>query len=187
MSSSWEAATVVAVNGLRAPWLDAVVAPITEYGLYAFPLVIAVVAGVRRTPTALASMRDGWLAFLLSLFVSETLLKPLVGRPRPTAVEALREQLHVLGSVPPAASLGCPSGTATACMAGATWIALRHEKRWGIAAIAGAVVVSSTRLYVGVHYPLDLVLGWLVGAATAVVVDRWTRAAHGPAPIRRDS
>jgi undecaprenyl-diphosphatase len=162
-------------NGLRAPWLDPIVRFVTEWGLYAFPLAPMLVLAMRRTREEARSSRDGWLAFLFSLLVSETVLKPIVARPRPTAVAWLRDQLHVLGTVPPAASTGMPSGTATACMAGATWIALRYGRGWGALAIALAVVVSLTRLYVGVHYPSDLAAGWLVGAATAIGVDRFTR------------
>lgn len=162
-------------NGLRAPWLDPAVRFATDWGLYGFPLALLIVLAVRRSREEARTLRDGWLAFLLSLLVSETILKPIVSRPRPTAVAWLREQLHVLGSVPPAASTGMPSGTATACMAGATWIALRYGPRWGSAAVAVAVLLSFTRLYAGVHYPSDLVAGWVVGAATAIGVDRFSR------------
>jgi undecaprenyl-diphosphatase len=162
-------------NGLRAPWLDPMVRFATDWGLYGFPLALLVVLAVRRSREEARSLRDGWLAFLLSLLVSETILKPIVARPRPTAVAWLRDQLHVLGTVPPPASTGMPSGTATACMAGATWIALRYGPRWGSVAIAVAVALSLSRLYAGVHYPRDLLAGWLVGAATAVGVDRFSR------------
>lgn len=163
------------LNGTRAPWLDPIVSFTTDWGLFGFPLVLLVVWAVRRTREDARSLRDGWLAFLLSLLVSETILKPIFARPRPTGLAWLRAQLDVLGSVPPPASTGLPSGTATACMAGAVWIALRLGPRWGALAITAAVLVSISRLYVGVHYPSDLVAGWLVGAATAVGVDRFSR------------
>lgn len=170
-----EVSILLFVNGLRAPWLDPLVRFVTEWGLYTFPLALVAVLARTRAREDARSLRDGWLAFLLSLFVSETLLKPLVARPRPTALAALREQLHVLGSVPPPSNVGMPSGTATACMAGATWIVLRHGPRWGALAVLAAVLISTTRLYVGVHYPTDLVAGWTVGALVAWGVDRVTR------------
>jgi undecaprenyl-diphosphatase len=163
------------VNGLRTPWLDPAMRFATEWGLYAFPIVLVLALAARRSREEARTLRDGWLAFLLSLLVSETVLKPILGRPRPTSVAWLREQLSVLGTVPPAGSLGLPSGTATACMAGATWIALRHVPRWGALAAALAIALSFTRLYAGVHYPSDLLAGWLVGVATAVGVDRFSR------------
>ncbi len=170
-----ETSFLLFVNGLRTPWLDPVIRFLTDWGLYGFPLVLLGVLAVRRRAEEARSVRDGWLAFLLSLFVSESVLKPLLARPRPTAIEALRAQLHVLGTMPPPSSTSLPSGTATACMAGATWIALRFGPRWGTLAIGLAILVSLTRLYVGVHYPTDLVAGWLVGAATAIGVDRFSR------------
>ncbi len=162
-------------NGLRAPWIDPIVGFASDWGLYAFPLALVAVFAARRGRDDARTMRDGWLAFLFSLLVSETVLKPLIGRLRPTGLASLREQLHVLGTVPPLTSTGMPSGTATACMAGATWIALRFGPRWGAVAITAAILLSITRLYVGLHYPTDLVAGWVVGAAAAVGVDRFTR------------
>lgn len=162
-------------NGLRTPGLDPWIGALSDWGLYAFPLALLVVFLARRTREHARTFRDGLLTFLTSLLVTETILKPLIARPRPTGVAALREQLHVLGPLPSAASTGMPSGTAAACMAGAVWIALRFGPRWGALAICLAVGLSLTRLYVGVHYPSDLVVGALVGAATAVGVDRFTR------------
>jgi undecaprenyl-diphosphatase len=52
---------------------------------------------------------------------------------------------------------------------------LRHGPRWGALAAALAIALSFTRLYAGVHYPSDLLAGWLVGVATAVGVDRFSR------------
>lgn len=170
-----ETSLLLFFNGLRAPWLDPIVGFASDWGLYVYLLALLVVLGVRRTRDDARTARDGWLAFFFSLFVSETILKPLIGRLRPTGLASLREQLHVLGTVPPATSTGMPSGTATACMAGATWITLRFGPRWGAIAILGAILLSLTRLYVGVHYPTDLVAGWVVGALCALGVDRFTR------------
>ena len=169
-----ETSLLLLVNGLRAPWLDPVMQFLSDWGLYGFLLTLVVVLAARRTPESARTTRDGWLAFFTSLFLSETVLKPLIGRPRPTAIVAVREQLHVLGTVPSATSTSLPSGTATACMAGATWIALRFGPRWGALAIAAAMFLSLTRLYVGVHYPTDLLAGWVVGSLTALGVDRFT-------------
>jgi len=102
---------------------------------------------------------------------------PVNGHPRPPPVGALRARRQSLGTVPPATGTSLPSGTATACMAGATWIALRFGPRWGALAVGLAVLVSLTRLYAGVHYPTDLAAGWLLGAATAIGVDRLSRLA----------
>lgn len=172
-------ALLLAVNGLRTPALDGVIAFAGDWGYCAYPLALLAILAWRRRPAA-ADVRDGMLAFLLALFVTETILKPLIGRPRPTAIPALLEQLHVLGSVPSPRSLSMPSGTAASCAAGAAWIALRFGGRAGAVAIVFALFVGFARLYAGVHWPSDVAVGFVVGAALALGVDRfsrWTSAA----------
>lgn len=171
-----EAEVLVAINGLRTPWLDAVLGPIGEWGLYAYPIALLVYVAWRRDRAAGRIARDGLLAFLLALFVAESVMKPLIGRARPTAIPALLERLHVLGDVPSARSLSMPSGTAAACSAAALWIALRLGPRYGVPAIALALAASTARLYVGIHWPTDVLVGLALGVALALAMDRVARA-----------
>jgi membrane-associated phospholipid phosphatase len=166
---------LLAVNGLRSPGLDPIVSFVSDWGYYGYLLVLLAVFGASRTRANAVALRDGWLAFFVSLLVSETIVKPLIRRPRPTAVERLNDALHVLGSRPPASSFSCPSGTATACAAGAAWIWLRFGPRAGVPAALVCVFLSATRLYAGLHWPSDLVLGWIIGAGVAIGIDRFTR------------
>jgi len=152
--------------------LDPVIGFISEWALYGYLLVFVGVALRQRDPKTTRAMLDGWLAFFISVFVAETIIKPLVHRLRPTGVVALREQLHVLGAMPSATSTGMPSGTATACAAGAMWITIHFGKKWGALAWGCAMFISLTRLYVGIHYPTDLAVGLALGAIIAWLVHR---------------
>ena len=157
------------INGMRAPWLDAVASPITEYGIYALPL--AMLFALARSLGHARSIRDGWLTWFLSMLVCEQILKPLIGRARPTAGERLREALDVLGSVPPPSSLGFPSGSATVAFAAPTWIWLRWGWRPGAPAVVFAALVALSRVYAGIHWPTDVLGGAVLGAAVAVGLD----------------
>ncbi len=180
-----EESILLAINGLRSPALDPIVSFVSDWGLYGYLVALLLVFARSRSKAHAAAMRDGWLAFFVSLFVSETIVKPLIRRPRPTTVEALNDVLRVLGTRPPASSFACPSGTATACAAGAGWIWLRFGPRAGAIAAACALVVSLTRLYAGLHWPSDLVLGWMLGAGVAVGIARFARWIE--APVSRSS
>jgi undecaprenyl-diphosphatase len=171
---------LLAINGLRSPALDPVAGFVGEWGLFAFPIALVAWGGWKRSPRDLASMRDGWLAFFVALFASDTVIKPLVARPRPTAVAALASQLHVLGRVPPPTSTSFPSGTAAACAACAAWIWMRFGPRAGIVAALYAALVSLSRVYIGVHWPSDLVAGAIVGVAVAMGIDRLDRFINRP-------
>lgn len=170
-----EESLVVAINGLRTPALDGVLGFLGEWALFAYPIVLLALASRRAHG---AGARDGMVAFLLALFVSEMVLKPLIGRARPTAIPALLERLHVLGSVPSARSFSMPSGTAAACAAGAAWLWIRFGPRAGVPAALLAILAGFARLYAGVHWPSDVVVGAALGIAIAVGVDRHARWAR---------
>lgn len=170
-------AILLAINGLRAPWLDPAMSFLGSWGYLGLPLILAHWAAHGRTRAAVRDMLDGWLSLLLALFWVESLFKPLVGRPRPSSIEALEGTLHVLGHA--SSSPSFPSGTATACAATVAWIALRHRERpidraiLGITVVYG-LVVSLARVYAGAHWPSDILAGWVCGAATSYAIHRAT-------------
>lgn len=173
-----EVALLLAINGLRRPWLDPIVQIGSDYavhGLLLYPLVAMASRWRSDRARAVDLFRDVWLASLGVLFVAESVLKPIIARPRPTSVVAIREALHVLGTVPPASSTGFPSGTAAAVF-GAAWLIRRRESRSvGLVVLVLAAFASLGRLYIGVHYPTDVLAGALLGIAVAEGVERLRR------------
>jgi membrane-associated phospholipid phosphatase len=165
---------LLAVNGLRNPALDPLVSFLTEWGYFAYLAALAAYAATTKSRRDLESMRDGWLAFFVTIFLADTVIKPLVGRVRPSGVASLRDRLHVLGRIPPPSSLSFPSGTAAACACGAAWIWIRFGPRVGVPAVIVAMLLSMTRLYVGVHWPTDVLAGWVLGVAVALAIDRFS-------------
>lgn len=84
-------------------------------------------------------------------------LKPWIARIRPcVALEGVRALLGVK------TSWSMPSNHA-ANMAAAAFIVGAHYRRWCIPAALVALAVAYSRVYVGVHYPLDVAVGALVG------------------------
>ena len=108
----------------------------------------------------------GWMV-LFSLaanyLVCNKTLKPLIGRTRP---------YYVLGYealVPPVGDPSFPSGHTSVSFAAATAI-YAINKKWGIAAYVLATVIGFSRLYLGVHFPTDVICGAVVGTLAAKVV-----------------
>lgn len=107
-------------------------------------------------------------AMALGLLCNNIILKHLVERPRPYLVV---EGLLPLMSPPDPNSF--PSGHTCAAFAaaGIWWRAL--PKRWmGVVGVVLAALMGFSRLYVGVHFPTDVLMGGLVGLLCAWLVWR---------------
>ena len=109
------------------------------------------------------------LAMLLAFLVNDVVLKPLVRSARPfeRAVHA-----RVIGPAPRDYSF--PSGHAATSFAAA----LALSRAWPAGALlwfALAALISYSRVYLGVHYPIDLAGGLLVGLACGWFVVGRTR------------
>ena len=104
-------------------------------------------------------------AMILGLLVTNLCLKHLFMRPRPYEVMELLVPL-VTSSDPNS----FPSGhTCAAFAAGIAW-AKTLPKRWMcIVAVVQAVLMGFSRLYVGVHYPSDVIAGALIGSVCGII------------------
>ena len=103
-------------------------------------------------------------AVALATVTVDYVVKPLVDRHRPfTSIPAV----DVITSRPHDASF--PSGHAGNAFAGAVVLA-RTLPAWQAAWWILAALIAYSRIYVGVHYPADVIGGALIGALSAAVV-----------------
>ena len=105
----------------------------------------------------------GLAALALGFLLCNGLLKPLVHRARPwLVVDGL---VHL---VTPGDAYSFPSGHTCAAFAAAWSWRKRLPRRWlGRVGVAAAVLMGLSRLYLGVHFPTDVLAGALVGMGCA--------------------
>jgi membrane-associated phospholipid phosphatase len=94
---------------------------------------------------------------LLSTDIITTSFKQLLHQPRPYWVSDVQH----LGAEE--TSYGIPSGHASGSFVVWGYIAYQVRNRWmWIISIAIILIISFSRLYLGVHFPHDLIAGWLI-------------------------
>ncbi|WP_027417337.1 undecaprenyl-diphosphatase [Aneurinibacillus terranovensis] len=79
---------------------------------------------------------------------------------------------HVIQLIPHAANASFPSDHATGAFVIATSIWL-FRKREGRAWLVLAACVAFSRIWVGVHYPSDVIAGIILGTITALKINDW--------------
>lgn len=117
--------------------------------------------------------KTGYAAVFSLIFgaiVTNLLLKNIVARPRPFAeIEAL------IPMITKPKDFSFPSGHTTASFAVALVMLRMLPKKFGIPAVVLAALVAFSRLYLGVHYPTDVLTGFviaLVGSTLSVWIVR---------------
>ena len=102
-------------------------------------------------------------SLLGSLIFNNFILKNIVARPRPYTV---LENLTIL--IPEPGEFSFPSGHTSSSFAAGVVLYLMLPKKYGIPAMILAFLIGISRLYVGVHYPTDVIGGMVMGAILAV-------------------
>jgi len=158
------------IVGHRAGWLNWLFVLLSHVGAYgAIWLAVAVVLGaLRRQPALFVQV----LAADASAELLSGALKWAIPRHRP--------RLHSLVPMPHGHSF--PSGHAATSFACATVIA-GAAPRWRLACYALAALIAFSRLYNGVHFPLDVIAGAALGIAIGFAI----RALRRRGALRRRS
>lgn len=103
--------------------------------------------------------------------ISSSLFKPLVKRLRPSHVEAFQSWIHIPNGA--GGQYGfCSSHAANAFALAMCYFLLTRNKYISIPLFIWAAIVSFSRIYLGVHYPLDVITGAFVGISGAILLKK---------------
>ena len=154
---------LVAIQGLHQPWLDPVVSFYTKLGDAGLLFIALSLGMLIYKPTRRAGLL-ALFAMILGLLVTNVTIKPLVERARPWLLWPIEPLVTEKDPN------SFPSGHTCAAFAAAmAWLRTLPGRGERILVVALAVLMGLSRLYVGVHYPSDVLVGALVGALCAWV------------------
>jgi len=102
------------------------------------------------------------LSILVACFGIAAIIHYFYHHPRPFLVYPVNQIISASGS-------SFPSGHATFFFAMATAIFL-FNKKWGIWFCIASVLISTSRVIAGVHYPSDIAGGAIIGFAVAYLI-----------------
>lgn len=103
----------------------------------------------------------------LGALITNVVLKNLVDRARPYEAVAA-----VIPLIPYPGDSSFPSGHTCASFAAALIYIRMLPRKVGIATVVLAVLIAFSRLYLGVHYPSDVLSGFLIACLASAVVYR---------------
>ncbi len=154
-------------NGFHADALDPAVYYLTQtefwIPLYLFLIYLMFRTHGKQAWWALAAIA---VCVLITDQATSGILKPLVARPRPSHEPSLEGILHLVNNYR-GGRYGFASSHAANTMGVAMFVFLffrdRYRMIWLV--FVWAAVMSYTRLYLGVHYPGDIIVGALIGVA----------------------
>jgi len=165
------------LNSFHTPWLDPIMLFITHtltwLPLYLFLLYLVVRDYKKEVWIILLGIA---LTILLSDQITSSLMKPYFERWRPSREPTLEGLVHLVDGYV-GGKYGFASSHAANTFGTATFFFLlyRHSKKWISILFLWAAVMTYTRIYLGVHYPGDILVGGAIGILAGIAGFRLTK------------
>lgn len=161
----WDKKLLLWINSFHVGWLDPIMLQVTKtefwIPLYLFLIYLIFRKYNNRAWLVLAGVA---LAVLLADQITSSLMKPFFQRLRPSQEPTLAGLVHLANDYK-GGLYGFASSHAANTFAVALfiWLLFKNTYRWIFLVFIWAAVMTYTRLYLGVHYPGDILVGGLIG------------------------
>lgn len=166
----WNHELFLLINGANSGIADAVIGLISGVGDGLVAVVLISILMLFKLRLGLAAL----LAFVLSGFIAQV-LKRIFDMPRPPT---MFDDVHLLGES--LSSYSFPSGhaTTTGALAMLALLLWKSDKRIAWSAFVLLTIAAYGRIYAGVHFPLDVVVGFAIGILCMWWCDKISHAWH---------
>ena len=169
-----DGAILLWINGHYAYWSDSLMWVVSQTMTWIplYGLMLGLIVWKYRNWKPVVLILLGFVVAVgLSDFIASGILKPLVCRLRPTHEPAI-DPIHLVKGYTGGLYGFCSSHAANTMSCALLFCLLWRNKIATTGLMTWVALVSYSRVYIGVHYPSDVIAGWLVGALLAVLVYR---------------
>ena len=118
------------------------------------------------------------IAMIFGLIIGNGILKNVIGRDRPYWLDDVIRSNLIVKEL---SDYSFPSGHTQASFAAAVSFFF-YDKKWGSAAMLLAFLIGFSRLYIGVHFPTDVLAGAILGTAFAYAARPLAKMAYRKLP-----
>ena len=179
------------INGHYTGWLDTFMWYVSRSSTW-IPLYVLLVGLIvwkyRSWKTVLLILLGFGVAVGLADFTTSGIIKPLACRLRPTHEPALEGMVHLVNGYTGGLYGFCSSHAANTMACGLLFSLLYKNKYATTGLMIWVALNCYSRMYLGVHYPGDILCGLLIGALLAalvyVVLARWVLTAWSPSELQ---
>jgi len=164
----WDKEIFLSLNSMNAHWMDPFMLIITSHTAWACTAALVIAFMIfQKHKTGL------WASLFLTLSVSINFLvnhivKIMVLRPRPIHEEAFRDIIHAITEHESSYSFFSAHSSNSFCLAIFSALFLRCKYYTFIISL-WATIVAYSRIYVGKHYPFDVLCGLLFGTLMGII------------------
>jgi len=168
---NWDKQLLLTLNSYHNPWLDRFMWLLSDTILWIPLLLVFLVILIRnRQSRAMILLLTFAVLFLVTDQVSSSIIKPLVERLRPSHDPEFGDWVNIVNNYR-GGMYGFVSSHASNVF-GFAFLSLLLFRFWPytVTILIWACLISYSRIYLGVHYPLDVIFGMLLGILSATFV-----------------
>lgn len=165
----WDRDTFIYLNGLGTKEFDFFWSAITNITTWIPLFLLLIVLLILKFPKKEAFFKLMTVFGLIFFIIAVThLTKTCVGRLRPNNTEEINTLIRVLKS-PTDYSFFSGHAASSFSITVLVFLFLRKKIKWMVLFFIWPLLFAISRIYVGVHYPLDIIVGALVGILTGII------------------